>query len=203
MVYATVRKILIPVFRSKFDSINGIENLPEQGPYIITSNHIDFLDGFYIAIALDLVKNHEVYFLSKTRNYWWSQATLPINKEDKSQSIEKAIEYLKEGKIICNFIEGKRNAKKHLLEGKTGSARMALMAKVPIVPIGIIGPTEKTFIRSVTKMLTKNNQVTLNIGQPINFDKYYSQDFDKKLLNELTDQVMQSLSPLCQKTYSF
>lgn len=203
MIYATVRKILKPVFKPKFHSINGVENLPEKDSYIIAANHIDFLDGFYITIALDMIKKHIVYFLSKTKNYWWAQATLPVDATNKSQSIKDAIKYLKEGKIICNFIEGHRNTDKHLLRGKTGSARMALMAKVPIVPLGIIGQQEKKFGRSVTKMLTSNNHVIINIGEPISFEKYYNQEITKDLLEKLTHEIMGQLAPLCGKAYSF
>jgi len=203
LVYATMRKVLLPVFRNKFDSINGIENIPEKGPYIIASNHIDFLDGPYITFAFYLAKKHTVYFLSKTNNYWWSKATLPIDPNNKSQSIEDAAKYLKEGKIICNFIEGRRNVKKHLLKGKTGSVRMALMARVPILPVGIIGQEEKNFAKSVTKMLTKNNHVIINIGEPINLENYYSQEITKKLLQDLTHEIMRKIAPLCEKFYIF
>ncbi|MDZ7798928.1 MAG: lysophospholipid acyltransferase family protein [Patescibacteria group bacterium] len=195
--------MLLPIFRNKFNSINGIENIPQKGPYIIASNHIDFLDGFYVCFGFYMINKHLIYFLSKTKNYWWTKATLPIDPKNKLQSIETAVKYLKRGKTICNFIEGKRNYKKYLLRGKTGSVRMAIKAQIPIIPIGIKGPMEKTFMRSVKKMLTSNNQVTINIGEAITFKKYYGQDLNKKTFHKLTDEVMQKISPLCQKTYSF
>lgn len=177
--------------------------MPEKGPYIIAANHVDFLDGFCVTAALDMTKKHIVYFLAKTKNYWWAQATLPVDPKNKSQSIKDAVRYLGEGKIICSFIEGYRNTDKHLPRGKTGSARMALMAQVPVVPLGIIGQQEKKFGRSIKKMLTSNNHVIINIGEPITFEQYYNQEITKDLLEKLTHEIMGQLAPLCGKAYSF
>lgn len=203
MVYATARFLFLPIFITKFKEVNGLENLPEKGPYIIATNHIDFMDGFFVAFAFYLKKKHTVYFLSKTKNYWWSKATLPINPYNKEESIKDAVGYLKEGKIICNFIEGKRNTKKHLLEGRTGTVRMALMAQVPIIPVGITCPITFSYSKSVVNLLIKNHQAIINIGQPITFEEHYNQGVTRSLLVKLTREVMRKISPLCGKAYSF
>lgn len=203
MRYTTLKKILRPIFRNSYKEINGLEFIPAQGPYLIATNHVDFLDAFFISLALDIHKNQDIFFLSKTNNYWWSAAALPIDPKDKQKSIEQAIAYLKQGKIIGNFIEGQRNPEKYLLEGKTGTVRMALMAQIPVIPLGIISKIHKNYISAVFNLLSKKHKVIINIGQPLTFEKYYSQEITKPLLIDLTREVAKKLAPLCGKAYLF
>ncbi|MFH1367062.1 MAG: lysophospholipid acyltransferase family protein [Patescibacteria group bacterium] len=203
MRYSTTKIILKPLFRPKFKEINGLSNLPQNGSFILAANHIDYLDGYFISFGLEIRKKLDIYFLSKTKNYWWAGSTLPIDPQDREKSLRQAVNYLQQGKIICNFIEGKRNPEKYLLEGRTGTARMALKARVPVIPVGITCPINRTFPGALASLLTHNHQAIINIGQPISFEKYYGQDITKPLLIELTREVMKKISPLCGKAYSF
>lgn len=199
MRYSTTKIILRPLFWHKFKEISGLENLPQNGSYILAANHIDYLDGYFISFGLDMKKKLDIYFLSKTKNYWWAGSTLPIDPQDREKSLFQAIEYLRQGKIICNFIEGRRNPEKCLLEGKTGTVRMALTAQVPVIPVGIVCPINRSFPRAIASLLTHYHQAIINIGAPITFEKYYGQEINKKLLTELTLKVMEKISPLCGK----
>jgi len=203
MRYSTAHKIFLPFFKSGFKEIKGWENIPKSGTFLIAANHIDYLDGFFVSFAFYINKNLDIYFLSKTNNYWWSAATLPIDYKDKQKSIDQAINYLKTGKIICNFIEGQRNPKKSLLEGKTGTMRMALMARLPVIPLGIISKVHKNYAASVIDLIRGKHKVIINIGQPVTFEKYYGQEITKELLKKLTGEVMRKIATLCQKTCNY
>ena len=191
--------ILRPLFWRKFKEISGLSNLPQNGSYILAANHIDYLDGYFISFGLDMKKKLDIYFLSKTKNYWWAGSTLPIDPKDREKSLHQAIEYLRQGKIICNFIEGMRNPEKCLLEGKTGTVRMALTARLPIIPVGIVCPINRSFPRAMASLLTHCHQAIIKIGSPITFEKYYGREITKNLLTELTREVMEKISPLCGK----
>lgn len=203
MRYSAAKKILLPFFKNKFEEINGIENLPAKGPYLMAVNHVDYLDGFFISFVFEIKKGQDVYFLSKTKNYWWSAATLPIDSKDKQKSIAQAVNYLKTGKIICNFIEGQRNPERSLLEGKTGTIRIALVARQPVIPLGIISKVHKNYAAAVIDLIRGKHKVIINIGQPVTFDKYYGQEITKELVMELTSEVMRKIAPLCGKTYQY
>ncbi|MFA5069751.1 MAG: lysophospholipid acyltransferase family protein [Patescibacteria group bacterium] len=203
MRYSAAKKILLPFFRNKYKEINGLENLPLKRPYLIAINHVDYLDGFFVSLAFEKTKKQDVYFLSKTNNYWWSAATLPIDPNDKTKSLKQAIDYLKSGKIICNFIEGQRNHENNLQEGKTGTVRMALAAQVPVIPIGIISKIHKNYCQAVFDLLSGGHRVIINIGKPLAFERYYSREISRELLSELTGQIMRQIVPLCGKTYPY
>ncbi len=201
MVYVTVRRILYPLFKGMFASVGGGEHLPAKGPYLLAANHIDYLDGFYIAMALHEINGHEVYFLTKSSNYWWTRAALPIDPNRRSESVDDAVQYLKEGKIICNFIEGTRNTMLHLLRGRTGTARLALMTGVPVIPVGLSGPTGRNFVQSLTNLATSRKNFTVQFGERINLDRYRRRPIDYGLLQDATNEIMRGLVPLAKKLY--
>ena len=201
MVYATVRTILHPLFRGKFGSIVGSEHLPAHGPYLLAANHVDYLDGFYVALAVHESRGHNVFFLTKSNNYWWTRVTLPINDTKKSDSLDDAAQYLRQGKIICNFIEGARNPLSHLLRGKTGTARLALYANVPVIPVGIACPSGKTFMKSVTNLIAERKNVTVKFGPAINLEQFRGKELDYSLLQDATREIMRGIAPLTEKVY--
>lgn len=201
MVYVTVRKILYPLFKGMFASVSGGEHLPSQGPYLIAANHIDYLDGFFIAMALHEINGHEVYFLTKSGNYWWTRAALPINPDHRSESVDDAMEYLQQGKIICNFVEGTRNTMLHLLRGRTGTARLALLAGVPVIPVGLSGPTGRNFVQSLTNLATSRKHVTVRFGPSIDLSRFRGKPMDYGLLQEATKEIMRGVVPLAEKLY--
>lgn len=202
MVYVTLRSILLPIFRRKLAEVSGTDHLPERGPYILAANHIDFLDGFYIAAAVHEARRHQVYFLTKSNNYWWTQATISIDSARRSASIDDAFSHLRAGKIICNFIEGERNPNPRLLQGKTGIARLALVTNAPVIPVGIVGPGGATFLQSLTNLLTGARDVTIRFGPPVDLTEFRGLDLEYKTLQAATHEIMRQLVPLCGKAYA-
>lgn len=198
MKYATVRTLLIPFFRPLIVRIADRERIPEP-PYVIAANHVDFLDGFYLATAFFQAKGHSVYFIAKTNNYGWTRAILPIDPDRPGKVLERAVDYLRRGKVICNFVEGERNPRPTLLPGKTGAVRLALAAGVPILPVGLNGLRGSTyFASSLWQWLTWQQRVTLTIGEPLLVPT--NRQPTNGELHRLTTLVMQRLAPLCGKT---
>ncbi|MFH0952405.1 MAG: lysophospholipid acyltransferase family protein [Patescibacteria group bacterium] len=179
--------------------VDGIEHLPKGGPYIIAANHNDYLDGYRIVAAINPYINCELYFLSKTNNYWWTKTSIQINKDDRSETIREAVEKLKESCIIAIFPEGRRNFEDKLLPGKTGTVRMSLLGQAPIVPIGIIGTGAPTFGQSVKAWLKNTQKYKINIGKSIDLKKYYKKEITSDLLEKLTNNVMKEIARLGDK----
>lgn len=201
MVYVTTRSILYPLFKGMFAEISGGEHVPTKGPYLLAANHIDYLDGFFIAMAMHELNGHEVYFLTKSNNYWWTRAALPIDPARKADSIDDAVKYLREGRVICNFIEGSRNVNPHLLRGKTGTARLSLLADVPVIPVGIAGPSGKNFLQSVTNLITERGSIRVVFGEPIDLGPFKGKGLEYGLLQEATLAIMHGIVPLTEKVY--
>jgi 1-acyl-sn-glycerol-3-phosphate acyltransferase len=202
MVYATFNKILSPLLRKKLAEVSGAEYLPARGPYVLAANHLDYLDGFYIAMAVYQARKHKVYFLTKTSNYWWTNATIPIEVRRRSESVDDALRHLRAGQVICNFIEGQRNSSRRLLPGKTGTARLALLANVPVAPVGIVGPSATNVAHSLASLITERENVAVRFGPEVDLDQWRGQPLDYRLMQAATDEVMRALVPLTGKAYA-
>ena len=87
-----------------------------------------------------------------------------------------------------------------LRKGKTGVVRLALEAKVPIIPLGLIGTIN---IMPTDTSIPRFKRAKIHIGKPIYLDKYYKRNIDKKLLRKLTDDVMHVISELTGKPYNY
>ncbi len=202
MAYVSARTILFPLFRSRLAEALGTEHLPQQGPYLLAANHIDFLDGFFIATVVHDTRSHNVYFLTKTRNYWWTKATIPIDAQHRSVSLDEALVCLRQGKVICNFIEGQRNPAKTLGSAKTGTARLALHANVPVIPVGITGPSSRNFAQALTTLMTSKGYVSLRFGRELDLSSFRGQPLNAAVLDHATHAIMRALAPLTGKAYA-
>ncbi len=197
-VYSTLSKIGYPLFGSKISEVRGLENLPKNGSFLIAANHIDWLDGFFITTAIGRVKDRPVYFLVKSKSYWWTTIILPIPKR-KQDSIDQAAQYIRQGKTLAIFPEGERNPSQKLYPGKTGVVRIALAAGVPIVPLGLICSYGRNVGQSLVNLMSKNHQVKIRIGRPITTTAP-STGVTNVWLHQETARVMKAIAPLCNKS---
>ncbi|MEK7637611.1 MAG: lysophospholipid acyltransferase family protein [Patescibacteria group bacterium] len=198
VAYTTVTKLAYPLFKPKLTDVAGLENLPRQGGFLLAANHVDWLDGFYIAVAVGLERGLPVHFLSSTNNYWWTTLTLKIPRH-RGEIIDAAAKFLTNGKVICNFLEGQRNPSSQLLPGKTGTVRMALAAGVPVIPVGITCDAGRNMGQSLQFLFSPLHTVTLKFGAPLIFH-IPPGGISGKWLAGATNRLMRAIAPLCGKT---
>ncbi len=210
-VYPILRYTLARPFFSRPDEFVGLDNIPTQGPFIVASNHISYLDHFLIAAQIVKKTNQKIHFLA-TPEYWqWPMAkqladysgAIIIDKKDKKRCLDPAVVLLKEGGIIGIFPEAHRNSDKDLLRGKTGVARLALWGQVPVLPVGYNGSSTNSFSELLKHLYLKTEPIKITFGQPLSFSEYYDQEVDKKLLRQVTDEIMRAISQLCNKHYPY
>jgi len=181
--------------------MTGGENLPHRGPYLIAANHVDYLDGFFVSAVVYKVTKQPVYFITKTNNYWWTRVTIPIDPTNRGNSVDDALAYLKTGKIICNFIEGQRNSGRHLVRGRTGTARLGLHANVPIIPIGLVGSSSRNFLAAVANAMSGSAELDIHIGPSVDLGDLAGRGHDSAAVLEATHRIMAALVPLTGKAY--
>lgn len=204
MIYRFLQFSLMPIFRHHLRTVEGIEHLPIHTGCILAANHVDYLDGFFLAAALfgNGVKT-KARFLSETNNYWWTGGgTLPIDWSDTAGSIQRAADVVRNGGIICIFPEGRRNPASQLLAGKTGVARIAYASGTPVIPIGIVGPSYGSFGASVRALLLGRTKVEVRFGQGITLPRTPMASVDKSVLESATSAIMKGIASLCRKTIS-
>lgn len=184
----------------------GLENIPAEGPAILASNHLSFIDSIFIPLAT----KRKVVFLGKadyfdswrTRWFFRSVGVIPVRREGGSASeaaILTGIQALREGNVIGIYPEGTRSPDERLFRGKTGVARMALEARVPVIPIALEGTREVMPIESKVPKL--GGRITVRFGKPLSFERFYEQAQDRFVLRSVTDEIMYEIMMLSGQEY--
>lgn len=199
--YPMTRLFLGSLLRRYAAQVNGLARLPLHTPFIIAANHIDFLDGFYLAYTLSDKVYRKVFFLSKTNNYFLFRTTIKVEPKEPNASLNAAINILRGGNCVCIFPEGQRNGTDVIGKGKTGVARLAMHTRLPLVPVGLQGPSASSFGGSILQLLRGKDQLTISIGEPITYWEYYRQEATPEIINKVTDHIMQSIAALAHKRY--
>ncbi len=175
--YRIVRFILLMFLFPFFGKINGIQNLPREGAFILAANHSSHIDWFYILLNLTRVLNRHVHFLSTEKYYRnppyrflveLSQG-IWVSAKEGARSLFSTLKCLKDGKIVVIFPEGTRSLDGKIRKGKTGPAALALAAKVPIIPIGLID-TYRVLPRGA--FFLRPAKCKMKIGAPLYFEPY-------------------------------
>lgn len=198
--YATVTTLILPLLKRKLKSVAGLEHLPRSGPMLLAANHIDFLDGFFIAAAVNARARRPLAILTKTNNYWWTGATIAIDNRNRAASLASARRYLANGWSLLNFVEGERNAGTSVAFGRTGTARLAAATRIPVIPVGITGFVGSNMVESLTKFLALPPIVRVRIGLPL--PPPDAKPDDHAAMRAYMDRLVQAIAPLALKTPS-
>ena len=195
-----------PILRLLYrPTVKGLENVPESGGAILAPNHESFLDDF----LLPLVCKRKVVMLAKADYFdkWWSAwffkaaGCVPVRREGGSASLaalQAGIDALKEGKLVGIFPEGTRSPDGRLYRGKTGVARMALEAQVPVIPVALVGTYEAW---PYDKKLPSSGRVEIRFGTPLSFERHFATPADRFILRSVTDEIMYEIMLLSEQEY--
>jgi 1-acyl-sn-glycerol-3-phosphate acyltransferase len=203
--------ILGPILKLFFRPwVEGAENLPIKGPAILASNHLSFSDSFF----LPLMVPRRITFLAKadyftgrgikgwlTAGFFKSIGQVPIDRSGGRASeaaLRKAMEILGRGDLLGIYPEGTRSPDGRLYRGKTGIARMALEAGVPVIPVAMINTFD---IQPPGQVVPRIMKVGIRIGEPLDFSRYEGMEGDRFVLRSITDEIMYELMQLSGQEY--
>ena len=128
--------------------IQGAENCPSQGAYIIAPNHLSLLDGPMLHGALPFHANRRIFTLSLAEIFdhfpfsllsYYGRILKTGSIDTTAQSLSHCAEILKKGYPLILFPEGKRSLDGKVDEPKPGMTMLAASCQVPIVPVHIHG----------------------------------------------------------------
>ncbi len=212
MLYWVLKHFVIgPWLRVLFRPwIDGLDRVPDKGAAILASNHLSFSDSFF----LPLVVPRPITFLAKSdyftgrgikglfsKMFFTGVGQVPIDRTGGRASeaaILTGVRILREGKLLGIYPEGTRSPNGTLYRGKTGLARMALEAGVPIIPVAMINTYE---IQPPGTLLPRLRRVGVRIGEPLDFSRYEGLEDDRFVLRSVTDEVMYELMQLSGQDY--
>ena len=105
---------------------------------------------------------------------------------------------LEQGSAVALYPEGTRSLDGRLYKGRTGVARLALLAWVRVIPSAIIGTD---LIAPPGKIVTRIVSPTVRFGTPLNFSRYSGMSEDRFVLRSITDEIMYAIMELSGQEY--
>jgi 1-acyl-sn-glycerol-3-phosphate acyltransferase len=190
--------------------VRGAENVPGGAGAILASNHLAVADSFFLPLMLP----RRVTFLAKREYFtepgirgWFKKqfftgvGQVPVDRSGGSAAraaMDTAVRLLNEGKLLGIYPEGTRSPDGRLYKGKTGVARMALEAGVPVIPVAMVG-TDK--VNPIGSKMWRPRKVKIVIGEPLDFSRYEGMAGDRFIERSMTDEIMYSLMELSGQTY--
>jgi 1-acyl-sn-glycerol-3-phosphate acyltransferase len=159
--YRAVRLIAVPLLRLMFHfQVEGRENIPRSGNYIVIANHLNWLDEF--AVLLLFPPEPRLHFLADptilvTRKFqWWLIRTtggyVPVVRERHGDTalfhhVDRCLEL---GGAIAIFPEANYGPTEgELMPFKKGFAHFAIKAGVPVVPVALSGTKDLWFRKPI------------------------------------------------------
>lgn len=188
----------------------GTEHVPFEGPAILACNHLSYADWLFMPLVIP----RRVTFVAKAEYFTspglkgWMQKTffsgagqVPIDRSGgraSERAIATGLRILRNGDLFGIYPEGTRSHDGRLYRGKTGVARMALEAAVPVIPVAVVGTN---VLAPPGKVFGRYTRPYVRFGAPLDFSRYEGMESDRFVLRSITDEVMYEVMKLSGQEY--
>ncbi|MBC3984562.1 1-acyl-sn-glycerol-3-phosphate acyltransferase [Streptomyces sp. AC563] len=206
LVYPPVIGMARTMFKAldlRFD-IQGTENIPRRGGAVLVSNHIGYLDFVFAGLTARPAKRL-VRFMAKESVFrhkvsgplMRAMKHIPVDRKQGMDAYRHAVKSLRSGEIIGVFPEATISESFTLKTFKSGAARMAQEAGVPLLPMALWG-TQRLWTKGHKRDLGRNHfPITMRVGEPISAEPGESADS----LTERLRARVQELLEAAQRAY--
>ena len=169
------------IFPLRFHNAQIVEEM--QPPYIIMANHRSFADPMALAIK---EKRYEIRFIGKRelahgrlKSWLFSGLHMILVSRHATDmaAMRQCMQTLKEGHILGIFPEGTRHQPEMMQEVESGTAIIALRARVPLLPVYIDGKIRPFHITHIY------------YGKPMELDDLYAQGVNNDTAHQLCQRI--------------
>ena len=190
-------------------TIEGAEHIPADGGAIFAGNHLSVADE----LLLGTVVPRHLAFWAKAEYFngtgvkgafskfvLTGLGAIPVERAGGRAALsafDAAIPVLKAGDLVAVYPEGTRSPDGRLYRGRTGAARLAVAAGVPIIPVGVTG-TDKAQPIGTRVPRPGRAEITIRFGKPLDFT---GRSDDRTSLREMTDELMAEIQKLTGQEY--
>ncbi len=165
-------KTAFKVLGLKFQ-MSGTEHVPHTGPALLAVNHVSYLDfvfgGFAAQPAGRLVRfmaKKEIFDHPVGGPVMRSLHHIEVDRGEGLGSYREGLRYLRMGEVVGIFPEATISRSFEIKDLKTGAARMAAEAGVPLVPVVLWG-TQRMFTKDHPRDLSRGKTIAISVGRPL------------------------------------
>ncbi|MHA6784841.1 lysophospholipid acyltransferase family protein [Pseudonocardia saturnea] len=184
--------------RGRFE---GREHIPATGGALIVANHISHLDPIFSGLIVDragrvprFLAKHSLWSVPVLGQALAGSGQIAVYREsaDAQQSLRDGTAALNEGKVVIIYPEGTitRDPDTWPMHPRTGVARLALTADVPVVPMVHWGTHRVLDGYNKKFRPLPRGPITVRCGEPVDLSAYRGRPIDAALLREVTDLLM-------------
>jgi 1-acyl-sn-glycerol-3-phosphate acyltransferase len=192
------------VGRSRFE---GKEHIPATGGALMVANHISHIDPIFSGLVVHRARRvprflakHSLWRTPVLGSALRGSGQIPVYREsaDAQQSLRDGTLALQDGKVVVIYPEGTitRDPDGWPMYSRTGVARLALSADVPVVPFVHWGTREVLDGYNKKFRPLPRKPITVRCGPPVDLTAYRGRPIDAALLRETTDLIMVSVREL-------
>ncbi|WP_089158075.1 lysophospholipid acyltransferase family protein [Micromonospora sp. NBS 11-29] len=210
LLYTIGKLTVAPTLRLTFrPHVEGLEHIPATGGAIFAGNHLSVADE----LLLGTVVPRHLAFWAKSEYFNGAGAkgafskfvltglgAIPVERAGGRAALsafDAAIPVLKAGDLVAVYPEGTRSPDGRLYRGRTGAARLAVAAGVPIIPVGVTG-TDKAQPIGTRVPRPGRAKITIRFGKPLDFT---GRPDDRTSLRAMTDELMSEIQKLTGQEY--
>ncbi len=207
------RRLVRPIIRGALRSIFrilapvriiGKDNIPRKGPYVVAINHVSLFDPPFILSffprqleamgAVDIWDRPGQGILARLFG------GIPVHRgEYDRQLIDTVLNVLRSGHPLLIAPEGERSHVTAMQRGKPGVAYILDEARVPVLPVGIVGTTDDFWQRATRG---ERPQLEIRIGEPFNLPLLEGKGNERREARQRNaDLVMQHVAALLPDEY--
>ncbi|MEV6770971.1 lysophospholipid acyltransferase family protein [Nocardia sp. NPDC051030] len=155
-------------------TVTGDDNIPATGGAVIAVNHTGYMDFTYAGLPVRTPKRY-IRFMAKKEVFdnpiggpvMRALKHIPVDRSAGGDSYVEAVNRLRQGELVGVYPEATISRSFELKEFKSGAARMAIEANVPIIPIVIWG-AQRVWTKGFPKRLGRTNTpISIEVGAPI------------------------------------
>jgi 1-acyl-sn-glycerol-3-phosphate acyltransferase len=210
LLYSFMYRVVRPLLRILFRPVvAGLENVPEDGPVILASNHLSFVDS----VLIPLVVPRRVTFLAKAEYFEGrglasvlgaflsAMGHIPVPRTEQRAAVaalDIALQTLDEGNAFAIYPEGTRSEDGRLYRGHTGVGWLALNAHVNIVPVAV---RDTQRIMPVGARLPRIIRPGVTFGRPIDY-KAFADMPPARGRRALVDEIMREIQSLSGQEFT-
>ena len=165
-------KVLFRVLGLRFQ-MSGTEHVPTSGGALLAFNHVSYIDFILGGLAAQPSKRlvrfmakREVFDHSIAGPVMRSMHHISVDRGDGAASLEEALRYLKDGEVVGIFPEATISRSFEVKELKSGAARIAAQAGVPLIPVVLWG-TQRMMTKDHPRDFSRGKTIGIRVGEPL------------------------------------
>jgi 1-acyl-sn-glycerol-3-phosphate acyltransferase len=180
-------------------TVEGAEHIPTSGGAVLASNHVSYLDFIFCGLAAQ-PSRRLVRFMAKQSVFrhrvsgplMRGMKHIPVDRAAGTAAFTEAEAALRRGEVVGVFPEATISESFTVKGLKTGAARLAEAAQVPLIPMVVWGP-HRLWTKNRPKDLTKRHvPVLIRVGEPIPPTEGDATPVLRTRLGELLDAVQRA-----------